>query len=182
MGPSLRCGFSFFLQLIPFLSLLSLYHYHLWHSVDCSKVCPPNQQNVLRFANPNASLLIKLLRRIQVMPLYELCDCNFLKLKYQMLKIVAAYCGHNFDDNFLPLKTVVFRCFIFPIFPAKPPTFANRMSNIFGKLMHQRSIQVIWKQFQCTLRGVRILLANCSELSATSETLSYTKISQYSSE
>ena len=43
----------------------------------------------------------------------------------------------------------------------------------YGKLMHQRSILAIWKQFQCILRGVRLLLAHCSEFSATSETLSY---------
>ena len=42
-----------------------------------------------------------------------------------------------------------------------------------GKLMHQRSISANWKEFQCILRGVRLLLANCSEFSATSETLSY---------
>ena len=51
--------------------------------------------------------------------------------------------------------------------------FAYSMSCIFGKLMHQRSILAIWKKFQCITRGVRILLANCTQLSATSETLSH---------
>ena len=46
---------------------------------------------------------------------------------------------------------------------------------ISGKLMYQRSIWYIWKQFQCILRGVRVLLANCKWFSATSETSSYRK-------
>ena len=57
------------------------------------------------------------------------------------------------------------------IFPAERSTFAYSMPPIFGKLMHQRLILAIWKKFQCIPRGVRILLANCTQLCATSETL-----------
>ena len=38
-------------------------------------------------------------------------------------------------------------------------TLAYSMSPIFGKLMHQRSISALRKQFWCILRGVRLLLA-----------------------
>ena len=70
------------------------------------------------------------------------------------------------DADFCPRKKAVFMCFFFTkyIFPAKRSTFAYSMSYIFGKLMHQRSIQAIWKQFQCILWGVRVLLANCTQL------------------
>ena len=44
------------------------------------------------------------------------------------------------------------------------------------KIRHQRWILAIRKPFQCILRGVRVLLANQTQLSATSETLSYCDI------